>query len=115
VTWPLPELAPGAEFGELSPPDEELPEDELPDDELPELDDPLELLDPPLLAEAACRVLVEAEPDDVPAEEEAAAPGRVNATAPAAMMLAAAAETVTVRSRALPRSLAATRAAVLCL
>lgn len=107
MTWPLPELAVGAEFGELSPPD-----DELPDDELPVLDDPLELAGPPLVPEVAFRALVEA--DDVPAED-AVAPGRVNATAPAAMMLAAAAETVTVRSRALPRSLAATRAAVMCL
>jgi hypothetical protein len=110
VTWPLPELDAGAEFGELSPPD-----DELPDDELPELADPPELPDPPLVPEEACRALAEEEPDDVPAEEEAAAPGRVNATAPAAMMLAAAAETVAVRSRALPRSRAAIRAAALCL
>jgi hypothetical protein len=110
VTWPLPELDAGAESGELSPPDGELPEDEL-----PELADPLELPGPPVLPEAACRVLLEAEPPDVPADEEAAAPGRVNATAPAAMMLAAAAETVAVRSRALPRSLAAIRTAALCL
>jgi hypothetical protein len=34
------------------------------------------------------------------------APGRLNATAPAATRLAAAAETVTARSRAVPRSLA---------
>jgi hypothetical protein len=63
-------------------------------------------------------VLLAAEPEEAWAEEagaeEAEAPGRLNATAPAAMTLAAAAETVTVRSRALPRSLAATRAAVLC-
>lgn len=97
MTWPLPELTAGAELGELSPPDEELPE----------------LPDPPVVPDEPCRVLLEAEPDDVPADAEAAPVGRVNATAPAAMMLAAAAETVAARSRALPRSLAATRSAAL--
>jgi hypothetical protein len=90
VTWPLPELDVGAEAGELRPDDELL--------DAPELD-------------AACRVLPDAEPDDVPAAET---PGRVNATPPAAIRLAAAAETVTARSRALPRCLAAAPDDVTC-
>jgi hypothetical protein len=119
VTWPLPELDVGVEVGELRLPDDELfdvPElDELFDvpelDELfdvPELD---ELFDVPEL-EDACRVLLDAEPEDVAA---VAAPGRVNATPPAAIRLAAVAETVAARSRARPRSLAAAPAGMLCL
>jgi len=90
--------------GELSPLDEELP------DELPELlDEPPELLVPPdvpVLAEVpepevACPVLFAAELDDA----WWVAPGRLNATAPAAIRLAAAADTVAARSRARPRSL----------
>jgi hypothetical protein len=84
VTWPLPELEVGAEVGELRPDDELL--------DVPELDE-------------ACRVL--ADPEDVPVVEAVAAPGRVNATVPAAIRLAAVAETVAARSRARPRSLAA--------
>jgi hypothetical protein len=100
VTWPLPELDVGAEVGELRPDDEFL--------DVPELDDAPEL-------DAACRVLPDAEPDDVPVVEAVAAPGRVNATPPAAIRLAAAAETVTARSRARPRSLAAAPDDVTCL
>jgi hypothetical protein len=100
VTWPLPEPDAGVVDGELSPLEEELPEDELPDEE----DAPLPL-DVPELAEApepevAGLVLLAAEPD----EAWWVAPGRLNATAPAATRLAAAAETVTARSRATPRS-----------
>jgi hypothetical protein len=98
VTWPLPELDVGAEVGELRPDDElfDVPE---PDDE-PELD-------------AACRVLPDAEPEDV--MEAVAAPGRANATPPAAIRLAAVAVTVAARSRARPRSLAAAPDGMLCL
>jgi hypothetical protein len=94
VTWPLPELDVGAEVGELRP-----------DDELLDVPEP----------DAACRVLPDAEPDDVPVVEAVAAPGSVNATPPAAIRLAAAAETVTARSRARPRSLAAAPDEVTCL
>jgi len=100
VTWPLPELDVGAEVGELRPDDELL--------DVPELDDAPEL-------DAACRVLPDAEPDDVPVAEAMAAPGKVNATPPAAIRLAAAADTVTARSRARPRSLAAAPDDVTCL
>jgi hypothetical protein len=93
VTWPPPELDAGVVDGELSPPDDELP-DELPDVPL----DVPELAEEP---EEACPVLLAAEPD----EAWWVAPGRLNATAPAAIRLAAAAETVTARSRAMPRSL----------
>jgi len=110
VTWPLPELDVGVEVGELRLPDEELfdvPElDELFD--VPELD---EFFDVPELDDA-CRVLLDAEPGDVAA---VAAPGRVKATPPAAIRLAAVAETVAARSRDRPRSLAAAPAGVLCL
>jgi len=110
VTWPLPELDVGVEVGELRLPDEELfdvPEvDELFD--VPELD---ELFDAPELDDA-CRVLLDAEPEDVAA---VAAPGRVKATPPATIRLAAVAETVAARSRARPRSLAAAPDEVLCL
>ena len=100
MTWPLPEPDAGVVDGELSPLEEELPEDELPDED----DVPLPL-EVPELAEApepevACPVLLAAEPD----EAWWVAPGRLNATAPAATRLAAAAETVTARSRAMPRS-----------
>jgi hypothetical protein len=101
VTWPLPELDVGVEVGELRPPDDEL-------FEVPELDDAPEL-------DVACRVLLAAEPEDVPAVEAVAAPGSVNATPPAAIRLAAVAETVAARSRARPRSLAAARDMMLCL
>jgi len=98
VTWPPPEPDAGTVDGELSPLDEELP------DELPELLD--EPPDVPVLAEVpepevACPVLFAAELDDA----WWVAPGRLNATAPAAIRLAAAADTVAARSRARPRSL----------
>jgi len=104
VTWLPPELDDGAEAGELRPLDDELL-DELPElaDELPELADvPLDVPEPPELPEPAVAwwVLLEAEPEDA----WRAAPGRLNATAPAAIRLAAAAEMVTARSRAMPRS-----------
>jgi len=97
VTWPPPEPDAGTVDGELSPLDEELL------DELPEL---LVPPDVPELAEVpepdvACPVLFAAEPDDV----WWVVPGRLNATAPAAIRLAAAADTVAARSRARPRSL----------
>jgi hypothetical protein len=90
VTWPLPELDVGVEVGELSPLDELLGE----------------LLDVPEL-ELECRVLLDAELEDVPVVEAVAAPGRTNATPPAAIRLAAVAETVAARSRDRPRSRAA--------
>jgi hypothetical protein len=101
VTWPLPELDVGVEVGELRLPDEELFDVPEPDElfDVPELDD-------------ACRVLLDAEPEDVAA---VAALGRVKATPPAAIRLAAVAETVAARSRARPRSLAAAPDEVLCL
>jgi hypothetical protein len=93
VTWPLPEPDAGAEPGELRPLDDELFEE--PDVPVP--------LDVPELAEVPepevdCRVLL------AELEDACVAPGRPNATAPAAIRLAAAAETVTARSRARPRS-----------
>jgi hypothetical protein len=91
VTWPLPELDAGAEVGELRP-DDELFDAPEPDD-VPELD-------------AACRVLLDAEPEDA-LVVEAVAPGRASATPPAAIRLAAVAVTVAARNRARPRSLAA--------
>jgi hypothetical protein len=93
VTWPLPELDVGVEVGELRPLDELL-EELL---ELPELDE----------LELECRVLPEAELEDVPVVEAVAAPGRANASPPAAIRLAAVAETVAARSRDRPRSRAA--------
>jgi len=93
VTWPEPELDVGVEVGELRPLDDEL--------DVPELDD--ELFDVPEL-DVACRVLLDVEPEDVPAVDAVAAPGRAKATPPAAIRLAAAAETVAARSRARPRS-----------
>ena len=102
MTWLPPELDVGEEDGELSPLDDELL-DELP--ELPELLVPLDVLELPELAEVpepevVCLVLLAAEPEDA----WWVVPGRLNATAPAATRLAAAAETVTARSRAVPRS-----------
>ena len=116
--------------GELRPPlDEDLPEDELPDEA--ELPDELDLLAPRVaeLVPPAVEVVppaVEAArwaPPAAAREADAAdaAPGRVNATAPAATRLAAVAEAVTARSRRRPRSLAAIpavmprRGVVLCL
>jgi hypothetical protein len=93
VTWPLPELDVGVEVGELRPLDELL-EELL---ELPELDE----------LELECRVLPEAELEDVPVVAAVAAPGRTNASPPAAIRLAAVAETVAARSRDRPRSRAA--------
>ena len=52
---------------------------------------------------------------EVPELAADAAPGRVNATAPAPIRLAAAAETVTARSRVLPRSRSLTPGGMLCL
>ena len=98
MTWPLPELDVGVEVGELRPLDEELDVPEL--DDLPELDE-------------ACRLLLAAEPADV-LLLDAVAPGRVNATPPAAIRLAAAAVTVAARSRARPLSLAAVPDGALC-
>ena len=118
MTWPLPELELGAVAGELSP-----------EEELAELFEPLvppaERAEPPELdpvaawcvalpderAEALCVLADGLEVRDVPA---VAVPGRLNATAPAATRLAAVADTVIVRSRAVPRSRAAARAAMLC-
>lgn len=123
MTWPLPELDVGVDDGELSPDDDELPDDFDPLDPL--LLDELELLEPELLEpelpvpDAAWCVPVAVEPDE---EWEAAeaAPGRLTATAPAATRLAAAAETVTARSRLRPRSRSAMpgdepRGGMLCL
>jgi len=101
VTWLPPELDAGAEDGELRPlDDDEL--DELPvlADELPELLVPLDVLPEVPEPEVVCWVLLAAEPEDA----WWVAPGRLNATAPAAIRLAVAAETVTARSRAVPRS-----------
>ena len=97
MTWPLPELDVGVDAGVLRPDDELL--------------DELELVPEPAVSDVAWCVLVAVEPDD---EWEAAeaAPGRLMATAPAATRLAAAAETVAVRSRFRPRSLAAIPGAV---
>jgi hypothetical protein len=89
VTWPAPELDVGAEVGEPRPLD-----DELFDVPEPEPDQ-------------ACRVLLAAEPEDAAVVDARAAPGRMNATPPAAIRLAAVAETVAVRSRDRPRSRAA--------
>jgi hypothetical protein len=94
VTWLLPELDVGVEVGELRPLDELLEEELL---ELPELDE----------LELECRVLPEVELEDVPVVAAVAAPGRTNASPPAAIRLAAVAETVAARSRDRPRSRAA--------
>jgi hypothetical protein len=110
VTWPLPELDVGVEVGELRLPDEELFDVPEPD-ELFDVPEPDELFDVPE-PDDACRVLLDAEPEDVAA---VAVPGRVKATPPAAIRLAAVAETVAARSRARPRSLAAAADEVLCL
>ena len=104
MTWPLPELDVGVDDGELRP-----------DDELPDVLDPLleelELLEPelvelepelPVLDLAWC-VLAADDPVEV-WEAADAAPGRLTATTPAAARLAAAAETVAMRSRLRPRS-----------
>jgi hypothetical protein len=107
VTWPLPELDVGVDDGELSPLD-----DELPDDELAELDEP-EAAPVPAVPDVAWCVPVVAEPEDERDVAEAA-PGRLKATAPAAIRLAAAAEIVAARSRCWPRSLAATADETLC-
>ncbi len=121
MTWPLPELDAGVDDGELRPDDDELLDD------FGELE--LLLLDEPELAE------LEPEPLDVPDvvwcvpvavepdeewEAAEAAPGRLTATAPAATMLTAAAETVAARSRLRPRSRSAMpgdvpRGGMLCL
>jgi hypothetical protein len=123
ATWPLPELDAGVDDGELRPPlEEDLPEDELPDEA--ELPDELDLLAPrdAELVPPAVEVARWAPPAAAREEDAAdAAPGRVNATAPAATRLAAVAEAVTARSRRRPRSLAAIpavmprRGVVLCL
>ena len=120
MTWPLPELDVGVDDGELRP-----------DDELPDVLDPLleelELLEPelvelepelPVLDLAWC-VLAADDPVEV-WEAADAAPGRLTATTPAAARLAAAAETVAMRSRLRPRSRSsipgdAPRDGVLCL
>ena len=99
MTWLPPELDDGAEDGELRPLDDEL--DELPELllvplDVPELPELLEVPEP----EVVCWVLLAPELEDA----WWVAPGRLNATVPAAITLAAAAETVTARSRAVPRS-----------
>jgi hypothetical protein len=94
VTWPPPEPDVGVVVGELRP--DELEPDELLEPEEP--DDPELELDVP---DVACEALA--------AGELAAAPGKAAATAPAPIRLAAAAEIVTARTRARPRSLAAAR------
>jgi hypothetical protein len=89
VTWPPdPEPDVGAEAGELRPDDEAAEPEEL---DGPELDGP----------DVACEVLAACVP--------VAAPGRMAATAPAPIRLAAAAEIVTARTRVRPRALAAAR------
>jgi hypothetical protein len=93
VTWPPPELDVGVDVGELRPLDELL-EEPL---DVPELDE----------LELECRALPEAELEDVPVVAAVAAPGRTNASPPAAIRLAAVAETVAARSRDRPRSRAA--------
>lgn len=103
MTWLPPELDAGVEEGELRPlDDDEL--DELPElaDELPELLVPLDVPELPEVPapEVACWVLLAPEPEDA----WWVTPGRLKAIAPAAIRLAAAAETVTARSRAVPRS-----------
>jgi hypothetical protein len=115
VAWPLPELDDGVEDGELRPLDDELlplePLDVLELPELPDVLEPLDLLVPPevleLLPDVAWCVLLDA-------DDALAAPGRLNATAPAAIRLAAVAETVAARSRVRPRSRAATADCMLC-
>jgi hypothetical protein len=120
VTWPLPELDVGVDDGELRLGGDELPDDFdaldpllLDEPEPAELDPELPVLDVAWCVPAA----VEAGEEWEAAE---AAPGRLTATAPAATMLAAAAETVAARSRFRPRSRSATpgdvpRGGMLCL
>jgi hypothetical protein len=105
VTWGEPELELGVEPGELRPLDDE-PFDVPEPDVVPE---PGDVPEP----DVAWCVVPAAEPDDVPAVDAVAAPGRMNATPPAAIRLAAVAEIVTARSRARPRSLAAAPDSVL--
>lgn len=115
MTWPLLELDDGVEDGELRPLDDELlplePLDVLELPELPDVLEPLDLVVPPdvleLLPDVAWCVLLDA-------DDALAAPGRLNATAPAAIRLAAVAETVAARSRARPRSRAARADCMLC-
>ncbi len=107
MTWPPPELDVGVDDGELRP-DDELPDEfDVPDpllDELELLDPELVELDPelPVLDLAWC-VLAADDPVEV-WDAADAAPGRLTATTPAAARLAAAAETVAMRSRLRPRS-----------
>ena len=108
MTWPPPELDVGVDDGELRP-DDELPDEfdvldpllldepELLDPELVELEPELPVLD------LAWCVLAADDPVEV-WEAADAAPGRLTATTPAAARLAAAAETVAMRSRLRPRS-----------
>jgi hypothetical protein len=115
VTWPPPDPDAGVDDGELRPLDEEEPDelDEPDDEELPDELDLFVLPGDPEPAEPAADVAWCVPPAD---EADAAcdAPGSVNATAPAAIRLAAAAVTVTERSRCRPRSRAATAAEALC-
>jgi hypothetical protein len=118
VTWPPPELVEGAEVGVLRPDDEELLEEVLPDvpeDVPPDEPDVALVPDVPLVLE----VPLVPEPDvawcEVLELAAVAAPGSVNAMAPAPIRLAAAAEAVTARSRVLPRSRSLTPGGVLCL
>ena len=103
MTLPEPELAAGALGAWLRP----LPEVfcELPVLELPDVPD-VELRDVPVLPAVA----VEPEPPEL----VCCAPGSAKATAPAAARLTAPAVTVTVRSRAWPRSRSATARLVCC-
>jgi hypothetical protein len=116
VTLPEPELEVGADDAFDTPlPDFvllpvfellELPVLELPDEPVP--DEPV--LDDPVLDELLELLPV---PDEEVAELEAA-PGRVKATAPAAMALTTPAVTVTARIRAWPRSRAVMARRVSC-
>ena len=95
MTWPPPEPDAGVDDGELRP-DDEPPEPERLEPSSP--DEPPEARDPDV-PDVACEMLVWAEA------------GRLTATTPAPIRLAAAAEIVTARTRARPRSLAAAREA----
>ncbi len=107
MTWPLLELDVGVDDGELRL-DDELPDEFDVLDPLLEEPELLELelveLEPelPVLDLAWC-VLAADDPVEV-WEAADATPGRLTATTPAAARLAAAAETVAMRSRLRPRS-----------
>jgi hypothetical protein len=120
VTLPEPELDVGADGALDSPlPDVELLELppvfdvlELPVLELPVLE--LPVLELPVDDEPVLDELLELLPVPGEVAELEAAPGRAKATAPAATALTTPAVTVTARSRACPRSRAATARRVSC-